>query len=746
MDIKSRKLRVWLISVGAILVIYLFYNLISRTPSIELDTGDTVAESNTVESDGNVGKVGGVGVGTIQKAKYTHLNAKKQVDREFGFEKLLHAEGDEWEIEKPYMNVFQGNLKCYMTADKGTVQVEDAVGKATPKDATLTGNVVIHILPEKGSNITEGFIYLDDVIFISEKSQFSTAGPVKFTSQDAQLLGKGLEIVYNDELDHLEFLKIIELKTLRIRQSSKATLLSSEAAAPSSASQSEETRASPGSLASLPKTSVDKQTEQPAESIAAKDRQIPAVDSGTIEKKKGTYYKCVFRKNVVIDGPEQLILADEVSIDNILWSKDKEKKNENRDTSSTEKTETSVEAVKTPEEKTSKKTEIAVENAASPQSEPNKFTEQFTDIVVTCDNGITAVPMDSSIMSTDGKGLKSFNDEKGRPTFVAQRIGYCMITQDTVASGPSELTFYANDVMGTEGKPSPSEKSKGKPPGVPVKVTAQKKAEFLPASNQVIFEGNVLCTMLRENVNFQQKYSLSSPKLTIDLSKDKQSRADIKHMTASGEVVQLDTSKWAGEELLGFTKLKCLQFDYDAGQQMFLATGSGIIAADNSKVAEPKKGTGKFGLQKPCYAVMRNFDTLKYLKEANLIIVDAGAEQILIDYFPVIKGRQGQQTSTTSNHIEAVLYETSNGQTELSTLSAKGGITYEEQREKKGTTVQFVGSEMFYDNSKSMITAWGDESQPCFLNGALAPGIEYNLKTDRIKTKITSPGMLQMGN
>ena len=242
MSFKSRKLYVWLISAGAVLVIYLLYNLISRTPPIEIDTGakfaDTAAESNTGEFDSKIGMVGGVGVGTIQKAKYTHLNAKKQVDREFGFEKLLHAEGDEWEIEKPYMNIFRGNLKCYMTADEGKVQVEDAVGRATPKDATLTGNVVIHILPEKGSNIKEGFIYLDDVIFISEKSQFSTAGPVKFTSQDAQMLGKGLELVYNDELDRLEFLKIIALETLRIRQSSKASLFSSETTATESLSQS----------------------------------------------------------------------------------------------------------------------------------------------------------------------------------------------------------------------------------------------------------------------------------------------------------------------------------------------------------------------------------------------------------------------------------------------------------------------------------------------------------------------------
>jgi hypothetical protein len=321
-----------------------------------------------------------------------------------------------------------------------------------------------------------------------------------------------------------------------------------------------------------------------------------------------------------------------------------------------------------------------------------------------------------------------------------------VVTEDIVASGPSELTFYANDVMGTEGKPHPSERGGGKQLGVPVKVTAQEKAEFLPVLNQVIFEGNVLCTMLREKADFQQKYSLSSPKLTVDLSKDKQSRADIKHLTASGEVVQLDTSKRAGEKLLGFTKLKCLQFDYDAGQQMFLATGSGVIAVDNSKIAETGKKVGKFSLQRPCYAIVRNFDILKYFSEANLIIADAGSEQILIDYFPVVQGQQGQQTSATSNHVEAVLYKTSSGQTELSTLSAKGGITYEEERAKKGKTIQFVGSEMFYDNSKSMITAWGDESQPCFLNGALAPGIEYDLKTGRIKTKITGPSMLQMGD
>ncbi|MFA5252607.1 MAG: hypothetical protein WC454_08500, partial [Phycisphaerae bacterium] len=390
MNLQSRKLRVWLISIGAIFVIFLFYNLISRTPPIEIDTGDTAADSNTVAFDGNVGKVGSVGVGTIQKAKYTHLNAKKQIDREFGFEKLLHAQGNEWEIEKPYMNVFQGNLKCYMTADKGTVQVEDAVGKATPKDATLTGNVVIHILPGKNSKIKEGFIYLDDIIFISEKSLFSSAGPIKLISEDAQMSGKGLEIVYNEGLDRLEYLKIITLETLRIRQSSQASLFAPETAAPKSP-------AGTGSGA---------QAEQ------QKTKEIPAADEETIEKKKGSYYKCVFRKNVVIDCPEQIVLADEVSIDNIQWSKRSDSNSENKAPDGT------IAA------------EVTEESVSPPQGKTDESPEQFVDIVVTCDDGIVVVPMDSSTSpenaAIDGNGLKSFNDDKGRATFVAKKIDYCV--------------------------------------------------------------------------------------------------------------------------------------------------------------------------------------------------------------------------------------------------------------------------------------------------------------------------------
>ena len=59
-------------------------------------------------------------------------------------------------------------------------------------------------------------VYLDDVTFISDKSLFSTAGPVRFLSADVEMLGRGLELVYNEELERLEFFRVVNLQSLRL--------------------------------------------------------------------------------------------------------------------------------------------------------------------------------------------------------------------------------------------------------------------------------------------------------------------------------------------------------------------------------------------------------------------------------------------------------------------------------------------------------------------------------------------------
>ena len=640
MSLRLRKLFVWLVSLGVVFAIYLLYSQISETPRININTAAelTESESNVAEFDGEVGKIGNVGVGTVRKAKFIHLNENKEIDRESGFEKLLHKEGDEWQLEKPYMNIFRDNFTCSITSDTGNVRVETAAGRPSPKEGKLTGNVVIHILPVNSSNIKESFIYLDDLVFISEKSQFSTEGPVKFVSEEAQMLGRGLELVYNSELDQLEFLRIIHLETLQLKTPLKTSSFS--------LGRTKADESAAGSAWS--------ETEQPLETAAVGDSEEPKLSQKTskqvIEQPQDRYYRCLFSKNVIVDCPEQLIYAGELFLNYILWSKGTSQ----TDAESADDAETQD-----------------VNDAG--QTEPDEAAQELVDIVITCDNGIFITPMDSA------------------------------------------KVYGSSAKFGTEAT-----------------VTADKGLKGFGA------------------IHGQKKYTLSAPKLTVNLSKDKASATGIEHITASGGVVQLSSVKKAGEEprfakssqnvnpekILGFTKLKAIQFDYTPDERLFVATGPGVIAVNNSSAPEPNSEAGKFSLQKPCIAAVRNFETFKYYLETNRIIADNSRQRVLIDYFPIVEGQYGRQVTVTAGHIEADFIEIADGRFELSTLSATGGIEYEEEN------VQFEGGELFFDADKSIITAEGDESQPCLLNGALVDAIEYNLTTGAINAKIIGPGAL----
>jgi hypothetical protein len=833
MGVGTRKLRVWIISLGAVLAIYLLYNQVSKTPQIDYDTtpqySGTVSEANVGGTDSKVGTIGKYGVGTVRRAEYEHWDENtKRIDRIFGFDRLLHEQGSEWEVEKPYMNIFQRTLKCYITADKGYVQVESATptSQPTPKDATLIGNVVIHIVPEKSGSIKESFIYLDDIDFISEMSLFSTAGPVNFVNEDAQMLGRGLELVYNEGLERLEFLRIVHLESLRNKSFSR-------------------------SASSSKKTEVDSVAEPLSKPAAAGVSQKagvgPAAGEQPIEQRQGQYYKCVFSKNVFIESPDELIFADQFVVNDIFWAKGSSDVAEKTNTISVDSPDARSDAG-AEENKPGESPDAGTE-----EDKPDESPKEPLDVVITCDNGILVVPMDSTKAigdflvreepaPTGAHNPEVSEDPNGRTILIAQKIDYSAATSDAVAAGPLQLTFYPNDVNAAEpngtivpvkvtaqkkatfsdrlnqaifegdcfctmpqAEPDaqqdytlsapkltvnlPRGKSRrssdlvdivasgpaeltfyvdmndlsrpaGEETAIPAKVIAQKEAKFLSASNQVIFEGDCLCTMLREAPNLRQEYKLSAPRLTVDLPKDKDDKstmspASIEHLTADGGLVRLSSVKTAigepslakqtqgqtPEKLLGGIELKCLRFDHDPAQQLFLATGPGVLKFYNSDESVSEPNSDMFSLDKPCWAFIERFDTLKYLQEPNLIIADAGPQgTLLINYFPIIEGqvKYDQQATTTAGHIETLLYKTADGQTELSTLHATGGITYEEKGKR------FVGSRLLYEPGKSIITVRGDDVQPCLFNGALVDAIEYDLKTGRVKTKIPAPGTLQM--
>ena len=242
--------------------------------------------------------------------------------------------------------------------------------------------------------------------------------------------------------------------------------------------------------------------------------------------------------------------------------------------------------------------------------------------------------------------------------------------------------------------------------------------------------------MVREDVNDRQEYTLSAPKLTVNLNG---SATDMEHVTGSGGVVQLATAKRRDGKVLGFTKLKCLRFDFDNREQLITAKGPGLIAVDNSKLAEPKrkKKGHSFGLRRQCYAIIKDFESLKYSLETGLLSTSSGTNKINIGYVPVGKDDE-EPTNVTAGHIDAKIIETADGVSELSQLKASQGVTYSDGSR------EFVGSEFLYKADEAKITATGNEVWPCLLNGTTVAGIIYDLKRNRIKTRVIGPGQLQI--
>lgn len=697
MRLDLRKVFVWLVSLSVVLVLYLIYNYVAETPEIKIDRGekaaDIVADVNLGRGEGEVGKIGAIGVEVVRNAKYVHRNENKEIDREFGFAELLHEEGAQWEIEKPFLNMFRRSFKCYITSDMGSVELEPDVTPPNPKNAMLSGNVVIRILSQNDSNEQGSTIYVDDIFFEGEKALFSTAGPVRFVNDNTEMLGKGFELIYNEQGDRVELLRINRLDSLRIRvPESNAVSSEKEGKAVVTAADS------------------GQQSEKP-----------PEIRAQVSQRKSGTKYRCTLDKNVLIESPKQVVFAyEQIVISNIFAGSGTSRRDSNSVKSAQQTVKPRVEA---------------------------QPPEGFIDIVVTCDGGIIVRPMDSSgrIETTDELGRddslqagqipKEIQDVNDRPTFVAQKIDYEYSTSGLgkmAAVGPLELKFSVDDLIGDE----PNQGL------LPVTVTAKKSAMFSPASNRIVFEGDSRCTMVREVEGGQQTYILSAPKLAMDLRRDKGEESsgldtDIKHVTADGGLVRLATVKTASEEILGGVELKCYRFDYDSDKRLFSATGPGLIVVDNSKIAEPGSKVARFSLQKPCYATIENFDTLEYSFKANRIVADGRDRRIHIGYVPIVEGQSGEVIKSTAGHIEANLIETANDRSELSSLAANGGVSYKDQ------DIQFEGGEMLYDANNSLITAQGDEFRSCLLNGAYVDGIIYNLKTGRYKAT-TRGGVLRM--
>ncbi|MGA2171434.1 MAG: hypothetical protein ABSG82_00270 [Sedimentisphaerales bacterium] len=701
MFFHSRRLNVWLVSFLTVLVIYFIYNRLSRTPSITTSDSGQSAESimDVCDSNGKVGMVGDVGVGMVKNVRYTTLNAQKQIEQEFGFETLLHQDGNNWEIEKPYLMVYRRNFKCEIRGDRARVEVETAGERVIPKEGLLTGNVTIRIWPQRKGGADESVMYLDDIVFVGDKSQFSTAGAVEFVSNNVRLTGTGMELVYNGEAGRLEFLKITKLRSLHIKR-----WLQDGAFGGGAAVENETAAASTG----------------------------PVGENRTAGK-PGQKYRCVLDGNVVIESPRERLMADIVALNDIFVQSGAEDQ-------------AGVETAPGNEE-------IAESNSVVGSRGGVASSEGDTagDVEVSCDGSIFVAPMDSAVgqqwlkgrhvSATVDAGQTTASPMSGKTTLRGGRIDYSVATGEAVAMGPSQITFSAGRLTADVNE---KRKTAGTGPAAVV-ITAQKQAKFEPASNKVVFDGDCRCTVSQIQDDATRQYIILGDKLEVGLRRaggakgatTTESGLDVERLVATGGVVDLASTKKAGQRLLEGVEMKCVRMDYNTVDGNFVATGPGLIKLDNSQTDEPQEKLSRISLRRKCYAFLRNFDSLEFFNSSNRLVADRKGGSLSVDYFPIVGGGKEDKIAVTASHVETDILETAQGHRELKDFVAKGAVTYEDKDN------QFAGSEVIYDTNEGIINVSGNKSRPCLFNGAIVDTVRYDLKTGRAQTRIKGPGAMR---
>ncbi|MCK4999429.1 MAG: hypothetical protein KAS23_07835, partial [Anaerohalosphaera sp.] len=343
-----RKLIRWIAVLAVVVIAFVVVNRLVDTPELTVPktSGSGEIEVPVFDDQGNV--IDNVKVGPVGVSVYRTVDKKTgKVKRIFGFDELLNPSqgSSRWRLRGPYMNVYEDKFRCEVTAETGNVEMDTTGSEPTPLDARLSDNVKIVIIGTDPANPFECTIYMDDVDYSSERSEFATNGHVKVISGESEMVGTGMLLLNNPALGRIEYLNIIDLDYIAL------SVL--EDGSPAAA--------------------------KPVVAVGSGNETVTAKpDAGKGEK---DYYKCQLDKNVTIRYGQQLrvVGAELVSIDNILFS-DSGKKDKNAVDAGGAEKETSTEPVIDGAAKSGDSGKIATDS-------------EKTDIYITCDGGVMVRPM-----------------------------------------------------------------------------------------------------------------------------------------------------------------------------------------------------------------------------------------------------------------------------------------------------------------------------------------------------------------
>jgi len=725
MGLNLRKIAIGVMALGVLAGVFALYLRFNRTPPIVADevrpTPTPVAEVNRPDPRRDVGTIQGIKVERVWQTQFIHRNESNRMDRKFGFEELLHEQGSEWEITKPYMWMYLDRFVCRVTADRGKVQLLESFGRLVPADATFIGNVVIHVLPTDPNDPWECFIHLDDVGFLAEKSMFSSAGSIRFLSRAIRLTGTGMELIYDAPRSRLDLFRVFDLDSVRIRSSEVKALASKKKGDSSTGDKRQAASAeSAGKTASA----------VAAESVEA----AAAVDA----------YQCVFRRNVRLEDPNGTAIArDVLAVSGIQWARPKDRESKSQPVADANE----AQDVLPPSPN-------ALNTTASSYPALNAIRDELYDIVVTCDGGadITLVGGSPNLVNASTIRVPESApagppadqiDSSDRQQVVAQRIDFDLLTTDTTMQGPVAMKFMiAPDPNSSWGRQAQGP--------MPLMVGAQGAIRYLAAARRIVLEDGTTAVLRRTDPNYVDEYALKAPCLTLDLNVDSASpddvKVDLRKFVADGGPGGSDASmpvavrmhRQVAGKLMGRMTLDTHELVYDANPGLLTAAGPGEIWLHNA-VAIPAKDDPNETF-KPFFARLSNFDSLKYWVESKRILAEDDLQQLQLRYFPQVDGRWGLETQVVAGHVDATLRQNDRNQMELDSLVASQGIEYDSEVDH----LNLIGSTMVYDRARSRLTITGDDLRRCYMNGALVDVVQVDLVTRKVETQIVGPSIFQI--
>jgi len=685
-----RKTVIALVSLGALVIVYLVYTHSYRTPWMDIrPTEDPQGLSGGARSR-NPGQMGGVKVGIVEGFIYQDRDDQGRVYREWGFTDLWHRQDNVWEAKEPFVRLSLPDANCAITADWGRFTLQSGHNQAFPTDAAFSGHVVLQIQPLPGRDVPACKINLDDITFVGTTSRFTSSGQIEFVSDTFRWTGRQAEFVYNDQLRCVEYFKLAHLDGLYLKVPKDQSVMGS---------------GTPG----LPSPATG---------------QALPVQS----------YQCLLRDRVTVQTARQAVSAQQyLLLTDLVWSVSSGKPGLER-------------------------------SSGSEMDRPGPsigVADDLMEVSVVCDGPVVVTPNGvAAPADANGPGPgRAQPTRKARPSgqtakdleqFSAQAIRYSVWTRDAVAEGPVELIFLAKDVMAKEGQGL-----------VPVRVTASQRSVYQAQANRILLDGPCLCTLVRRQAGVTEQLSLASPRLIVDLLEDKGSVLSrskdgqriasplaLKYLRADGGTVELriesgtggqptvgvDTVAAADSVLLSGAKMVCTQLDFDPQSpgQVITAIGPGTIWLNNST---SQKAGRLLDSNQPFYALLRQFETMQFFLADNCIVAEGKTQPMLVDYFPIIDGRQDRHIRAEADSVQIDLVRTDRHETDLGSLTAKGNVYYDDQNH------QFAAYKLVYDHRTHWMEMTGPDNQPCTADGVSVWGISYNVKTQQGQTRIVGPAM-----